>query len=55
MLFAGKVNGGLGELIDLLLTRVMELSAPMEGYNHASHHISVGEVTAGCVYNVAHG
>lgn len=25
----------------------MELRAPTEGYNHASHHVSVGEVTAG--------
>lgn len=29
---------------------VVELSVPMEGYNHASHRISAGEVTVGwCV------
>lgn len=50
LLFAGNINGGLGDSIDLLLTRVVLWSLPTEGYNHASHHISVGEVTAGwCV------
>lgn len=46
LLFAGRVNGG-GESVNLLLTRVVEFSVPTEGYNHAIHHISVGEVTAG--------
>lgn len=45
----GKVNGGLGETVYRwpVLCCVVELSVPTEGYNHAVHHVSGGEVTAG--------
>lgn len=49
VLFAGWVNGGLGESCKSTVDPcwVVELRVPTEGYNHASHHVSVGEVTAG--------